>query len=239
MLQKINKVLIPIILLFQCGILYLINNSALMWSMYYCIFCLCTISFTIYIFAIKNKSKIFNPIFLFLIVFPLFAALSSSLIFKQPFIMGLLSMRNLFFLTFMFYLFLSKYPYQLLIKQINTINITIIILSIVLFIVFQIPDYFIQRFMFSFNSIEANLESSGDAIRGDKFRLFTAFLPFSFAYYQLKVLDKAKLKYILINILFLFYIIFVNKGRGLFLNYGLLFIILVYKSNYINLSKKY
>ena len=160
----------------------------------------------------KSRSAVTWFIGMYCILFPMYAAYKSHIVFNQPFLTGIASLRYCCAIMFGFVLYQQNYDYKLLLKQINGINICVAAISIIAFFFWGINHITIQSFITTNNIIET--QANLDTIKGAKLNVCSGLMIISYVYYLIKFLNAPTLKK---NwqpfLLLMFYLCFVNKGR--------------------------
>ena len=118
------KYIVLIFLAYMVDLFEFLKMNQLLTVMHYSLLALGFASLCYQLFC-KNISKSILIICLFTIIFPIYASIQSNIIFDQPFLLGLASMRYLLVFNFGLFLNAINYDYKLLIKQINNLNIFI------------------------------------------------------------------------------------------------------------------
>lgn len=223
------KYLILIVLLYFTDVLAFSGSTALLIICHYLIFGLSIGSFIYY--AITRKwSRVTFFIFLYAIIYPVYASIKSQILFGQPFYMGVASLRYLDYILFGYFLVLIKYDYRLLLKQINIVNLSIAIVSTILILILGIDPSKISSLMASTNTL--NIVGPDDSttdtihqVRGVRFSACSMLMFISYIYYQLACLIKGGRKNWIIFSVFIIFLLFVNKGRQPIAVMGVIYLI--------------
>ena len=154
--------------------------------------------------------------------FPLYSSFRANIVFGQPFILGILSERGwLTILTGVLFLYkLSRNKWTL-----DNLVRTLIILSwlslILYFALYLLADpYSFDRSFVSFPKL-----------KGVHFKLNSFFIAFGLIYYSVMSIRQKKTRYMIFFLLFLCYIVFFDRGRGLTISIGLTLAFLVYSQS--------
>lgn len=160
----------------------------------------------------KSRSAVTWFIGAYCILFPIYASYKSSVIFGQPFYMGVASLRYCSVILFGFVLYQLNYDYRLLLRQVNRLNLWIAVMSIIAFFFFGINHITVKPFLTSNYLIETT--AIIDKIKGAKLNVCGGLMLISYIYYLIKFLDAPTAKKNWFPFLLLmFYLCFVSKGR--------------------------
>ncbi len=219
------KYLILFILLYFVGVLQFFRSAMLLQLVFYGTILIGILS-SIYYFTKKKTSKLSIAFITFAFVFPIYASYQSEMIFGQPFYMGVASLRYFWVILFVFFLYLVKYPYAVILKQINTINLTIAIISILLFFFAGIHNGNIQPYLFDTNTIEINYSTASEKVKGIRLTQCSSYMVISYIYYLIAFLLKPKDRKILFYLsILLIYLVFVNKSRQFLAIVGIVYFV--------------
>ena len=200
------------ILLYIAGVFLFLGSKELIWLCHFGMLAVGLYAFLKQLILGKRRSAVTWFIGMYCILFPLYAAYKSNIVFGQPFLIGIASLRYCWFIMFGFILYQTEYDYKLLLKQINQLNLWIVAISIIAFFFFGINHITIQPFITSTNLIEAT--ANVDTIKGAKLNACSDLMIISYIYYLIKFLDAPTLKK---NwqpfLLLMFSLLFVSKGR--------------------------
>lgn len=199
-------------LLYITGVFQFLGSQELLLFCHYSLLAIGLYAFLKQFILGKSRSPATWMIGMYCIIFPIYAAYKSHEIFGQSFFLGIVSLRYCLAITFGFVLYQMNYDYKLLLKQINLLNLWIVIISIIVFFFFNINHITIQSYITSNNLTE--LSASADNIKGEKLYACGNLLIISYVYYLLRFLGNPTNKKNWIPFLLLmFYLCFVNKGR--------------------------
>lgn len=202
-----------LILLYIIGAFQFIGNKELLVFCHYGMLVISLYAFLKQFILGKSRSAVMWFIGMYCVLFPLYASYKSFIIFGQPFLFGIASLRYCSFIMFGFVLSQLHYDNKLLLKQINQLNIWIAAISIIAFFFWGIDSFTIKPFLTSTNLIEETT-SVVDKIKGARLNVCGGLMIISYVYYLIKLLDAPALKK---NwppfLLLMFYLCFVSKGR--------------------------
>lgn len=205
------KYLIYILLLYFIGALEFLGSIPLLQFCHYFFLALALGAF-VYYFVLKRISTVAIFVGLYCFVFPVYAAFQSHEIFGQPFFMGFASLRYLWFILLGFFLYNIKYDYNLLLSQINKINITIAVVSIIAFFFLGMNHMNVQQYLVTTNIVET--EASEDMVKGLKLTVCSNLMIVSYVFYLLRFVKRpTEKRNFLPFIILMIYLLFVNKGR--------------------------
>ena len=208
---NIADILVAMFILYFSGVFQFLGSKLLLSALNYFFLFISIISFIYYPLKYKKLSALDTTLYIFACIYPIICAIQSYKIFNQPFLMGIASMRYGLFVFWGYFLYLIKYPYQRIIRQINALNIIVAIASIILF-TFGFDDVSIQRYIVNTNFYE--LESQEDMIKGSKLTSCSTLMIISYVYYTVLVIRKTKFnKSFIYFCILISYLIFVHKGR--------------------------
>lgn len=201
-----------LILLYIAEIYLFLGSQTVILAFHWGILALCIYAFLKQFFLGKRRSAVTWFIGAYCILFPIYASYKSSVVFGQPFLLGIASLRYCWFILFGFVLYQLDYDYKLLLKQINRLNLTIAAISIIAFFFFGINHITVKPFLTSTNLIETT--ATMDTIKGAKLNVCNSMMIISYIYYLIKFLDAPSVrKNRLPFLLLMFYLCFVSKGR--------------------------
>lgn len=165
---------------------------------------------------LKNRANVDKGYVLILLLlclfYPLLASYKSMIVFGQPIIMGLASLRYLWLIFVGFLLVNCEYQYKTLIKQINAINMVVTIIGLSVMFIFNGDHNFFSFLLYSTKGDELNIIQ--DDFKGAKFGAFTSLIYVSLVYYLLKfVKNPYKFKNVFFFVYFIIYLLFVLKAR--------------------------
>lgn len=206
------KYIILFFLLYIAGVFQFLGNKELLLLCHFSILAIGLYAFLKQFILGKRRSPVTWLIGMYCILFPLYAAYKSNIIFGQPFFMGVASLRYCWCIMFGFLLYQIKYDYKLLLKQINQLNLWIVVISIIAFFFFDINHITIKPYITSNFLIETT--DNIDTIKGAKLNVCGSLLIISYVYYLIKCLNTpTSLKNWAPFLLLMFYLCFVSKGR--------------------------
>lgn len=166
----------------------------------------------IYYLVFKRISTVAVFAGLYCFVFPVYAALQSHEIFGQSFFMGFASLRYLWFILLGFFLYNIKYDYNLLLSQINKINITVAVISIVAFFFFGVNHVNVRQYLVTTNIVET--VALEDMVKGLKLTVCSNLMIVSYVFYLFRFVKRpAEKENFLPFLVLMIYLLFVNKGR--------------------------
>lgn len=227
----LNKFFVLLVILYITQLINFLHSEFIIHAIFYTAIIIGGISMTLCIISpYKNVSPVAYIIIVFALLLPIISAWRSWVVFGQPIFYGIARMRYMFILLFAFHLYHTGYSFKTLMKQINTVNIIIAIGSIVLLYVFGVDNVVAEKSFFTIYS--ADTEATSDAIKGAKLTYCSQLIFVSVIYYMTACMQKLKIKDILILALFVFYTLFVHKGRQPLVAYGVIF--LIYMATHLN-----
>lgn len=225
------KSVVFIFLLYFVGIFAFLGSNLLLTIMHYMTLLIGITSFIIFICKYRWSHVTFY-IFLFTICMPIYASIQSYKIFGQPFFMGFVSLRYIWFIFFGYFLLLIKYDYRLLIKQINNINLFVAIFSIIAILILGISPGTIYSYEVSNNVLNVDAIPTGESsgvgginIRGIRFSACSGFMFISLIYFLISSLKYGGKRNWISFIILITYILFVHKGRQPVALVGIVFVI--------------
>ncbi len=209
--ENYMKYLIYILLLYFIGALEFLRSTSLLVGCHY-FFLVLALGAFIYYLVFKRISTIAVFAGLYCFVFPVYAALQSHEIFGQSFFMGFASLRYLWFILLGFFLYNIKYDYNLLLSQINKINITIAVISIVAFFFFGVNHVNVRQYLVTTNIVET--VALEDMVKGLKLTVCSNLMIVSYVFYLFRFVKRpAEKENFLPFLVLMIYLLFVNKGR--------------------------
>lgn len=174
------------------------------------------------------------------VVFPIYGSLKAEYLFGQTFLWGIASLRYLSLILCGYILILMRYPYSKMIAQINTFNVWIAGLSIILILILNVPVNLLDNLFISTNAVELNAAVSEGyhAVRGVRFTKCSEIIYVSLIYYLLDIVRKGfNKKNTTRFILLLVYMLFVHKGRQPIAVLGIVYVIAYIKMRGVSMVK--
>lgn len=227
----LNKFFVLLVILYITQLINFLQSEFIINAILYSAIVVGFISATLcFVSPYKNVSSVAYIILVFALLLPVISAWRSLVVFGQPMFYGIARMRYMFILLFAFHLYYTDYPFKTLMRQINAVNIVVAIGSIVLLYVFGVDNMVAEKYFFTVYT--ADTEAAADAIKGVKLTYCSQLVFISVIYYMTSCMQKLKVKEVLILALFIFYTLFVHKGRQPLVAYGIIF--LVYIATHIN-----
>lgn len=209
--ENYMKYLIYILLLYFIGALEFLRSTSLLVGCHY-FFLVLALGAFIYYLVFKRISTVAVFAGLYCFVFPVYAALQSHEIFGQSFFMGFASLRYLWFILLGFFLYNIKYDYNLLLSQINKINITVAVISIVAFFFFGVNHVNVRQYLVTTNIVET--VALEDMVKGLKLTVCSNLMIVSYVFYLFRFVKRpAEKENFLPFLVLMIYLLFVNKGR--------------------------
>lgn len=222
--RALNKFYVLLVILYVTQLINFLHSEIIINAIFYSAVIIGFISMILcFISPYKNVSPVAYIIAVFALLLPLFCAWRSHVVFGQPIFYGIAKMRFMFILLFAFHLYYTNYPLKTLIKQINYVNILIAAASSVALYVFKIDNVVAEQYFFSTYSVES--EAVSDAIKGVKLTYCSYLIIVSTIYYLIKSVRHPNPKNISILLLFMFYTLFVHKGRQPLVAIGAVFMV--------------
>lgn len=236
------KKLVFIFLLFFAGCFSYLGSNLLLSLMHYFTLLVSIISFLIFIS--KNKlTGITFCVFLYTFIYPIYASVQSSLIFGQPFYMGIGSLRYIMMFLFGYFLLINKYNYSYLLKQINCINVTVAAISVILILILGVSPSSIYAFEVTNNVLDTGgggdttIGVGGAEVRGVRFSACSTLMIISWIYYLIASLKCGGKKNWIPFIILMVYLLFVHKGRQPLAVLGVIYVIYLLKMYGISVKR--
>ncbi len=222
--RALNKFYVLLVILYVTQLINFLHSEIIINAIFYSAVIIGFISMILcFISPYKNVSPVAYIIAIFALLFPLFCAWRSYAVFGQPIFYGIARMRFMFILLFAFHLYYTDYPLKTLIKQINYVNIFIAVTASIALYVLKIDNVVVERFFFTMYSTDT--EAVSDMIKGVKLTYCSYLIIISTIYYLIMSIHHPNLKNISILLLFMFYTLFVHKGRQPLVAIGAVFMI--------------
>ena len=206
------KIFVFVLLLYSVGALQFFKSAVLLTIMFYGMMLIGLLSFAHFCFT-RGLNKLLLAIALYAFLFPLYASYQSWEIFDQPFLLGFASLRYKWIICLACFLYLIHYPFALLIKQINGLNLWVAGISIIGFFFFGVNKLTLQPYLFDTNTIELVTSEVAFNTKGAFLTTCSELMIFSYIYYLLSALQRPDKKTLFKLLILVVYLIFVNKGR--------------------------
>ena len=234
------KVVISWLLIFMVTEVYKLVPSFAFASLYFNIF-LFAGWFAFFLYILKyGINSICWWIIGYCLLFPVYGSLKAEHLFGQSFLLGVASLRYLSFILCGYILLLIKYPYSNIIRQINTFNLWVAGLSIVMILILNIPAHTLNGLFVDTNFVEYDGSSSEgyQSVRGSRFTKCSQIIFVSLVYYLLDIMRNGfNKKNIPRFLLLLIYMLFVHKGRQPVAVLGIVYIIAYIRMRGLTLKK--
>lgn len=222
--NQVADAIVLVFLLYFVGVFDFLRSQILLTLLFYALLLLCSVSFIFYIYKRKRLTQIDILVSIYALFFPVICAIQSNRVFEQPVYLGLVSMRYGLLIFWGYFLCIADYDYNRLISRINSINIIVALVSIVLLLVFGIDGVKMQDFTISTNSID--IEYMDDLVKGKKLTVCSSMMIVSYVFYLLKFLKRPSLsKDTAVLVILMFYLLFVHKGRQPLAAIGMVYVI--------------
>lgn len=234
--RSLNRFFVLLVILYVTQLINFLHSEIIINAIFYSAIIIGFISMVLcFISPYKNVSPVAYIIVAFALLLPLFCAWRSHVVFDQPMFYGIARMRFMLILLFAFHLYYTDYPLKTLIKQINCVNIFIAVAASVALYVFGIDNVAAEEYFFTMNS--ADTEAVADMIKGVKLTHCSSLILVSTIYYLIKSAHRPNLKNISILLLFMFYTLFVHKGRQPLVAIGAVFVMYILSNlNFRNIA---
>lgn len=234
--RALNRFLVLLVILYVTQLINFLHSEIIINAVFYTAVVVGFISMVLcFVSPYKNTSPVAYIIIVFALAVPIFMAWRSYVVFGQPMFYGIARMRFMLILLFAFHLYYTDYPLKTLIRQINYVNVFIATTASIALYVFGIDNVAAEKYFFTIYS--ADTEAVSDMVKGVKLTYCSYLILVSTIYYLIKSTRRPNLKNISILLLFMFYTLFVHKGRQSLVAIGAVFIMYILSNlNFRNIA---
>lgn len=224
--RALNRFYVLLVILYVTQLINFLHSEIIINAIFFSAIIIGFISGVLcFISPYKNVSPVAYIVIVFALVLPVFSAWRSLVVFGQPMFYGIARMRFMLILLFAFHLYYTDYPIKTLLRQINCVNIFIAVGATIALYGFGIDNVAAEPYFFT--TYSADLEAVSDTIKGVKLTYCSSLILVSTIYYMVKSVHHPNPKNIAILLLFIFYILFVNKGRQPLVAIGAAFVVYI------------